>query len=66
MKDKSNLISIIVILIFVFFIFILMLIDDGVFGENIKDLFGYIVLIASIIFVFSCIVANIYNKIKRK
>lgn len=53
------------IFLFFFVIFFLMLASDGVFGETIKNMLGWIVLIGSIIFVLFCIIANGYVKTKK-
>jgi len=63
MKDK--IIGYIGIFMFFLIIFLMMLADDGVFGEKIDNILGWIVLIGSIVFVLLCVIANIYNKFKK-
>ena len=63
MKDK--IIGYGTIFLFFLIIFFLMLIDDGAFGESIKNILIWIILIGSIVFVLFCIIANIYYKFKK-
>ena len=63
MKDKIiGYVSIFVIFLIIFF---MMLADDGVFGEKIKHILSWVVLIGTISFIFLCIIINIYYKFKK-
>lgn len=63
MKDK--IIGYIGIFSIFLIIFLMMLASDGVFGEKIKNMLGWIVLIGAIVFVLACVIVNIKNKFKK-
>ena len=46
-------------------IFLLMLASDGVFGESVKDILGWIILIIPIVLILIGVTTYIYNKLKK-
>ena len=62
---KNKIIRYGIIFLFFFAIFLLMLVSDGVFGNTIKNMTSWILVIIAIAFVLFCIIANIYYKLKK-
>lgn len=63
MKDK--IIAYVVLFLFFLITFLLMLVSDGVFGEEIKITLGWIILIFSVVLVLISLITKIYYKFKK-
>lgn len=64
MKDKFPLI--VAGSIFGSIMILLMLIDDGVFGEEIKDIFGWVILVLCGVLLVTMIIANLWYKFRKE
>lgn len=60
MKDKIRVYA--PLIAFLLIVILLMLADDGVFGETIKNMLGWIILIGSIMFLLLCLITNKFKK----
>lgn len=64
MKDKFPLI--VVGSIFGSIMILLMLIDDGVFGEEVKEILGVVIFVLCIVYFIAVIIGHFWNKFRKE